>query len=291
MPCGDFQCFNCGSYYCDGKCATFGRMSYPPIYIAREEDMTWKKDLGVDVVGPQPPHDSAIVNSSRAEETPDRFVVEDCTRPVHHDGPCNGWATSRCKGRPVCRHGARLETFCKLCEEDIIKENATLCGPLMCLKQCQKLADCVLPKDTTTKPTNPKDSVSIRKARWFSYIPVRVMIGVGLALLEGARKYGRHNYRPAGVLASVYVDAVVCGHITKWWEGQDIDKESGLNHIDKAIASLVVLRDSMLEGNWVDDRPPAVKDLDAMFEEADRQAIAIIERYPDPKPAHTQLRG
>lgn len=140
---------------------------------------------------------------------------------------------------------------------------------------------------TQSKPSNPKDAVGIRKARWFSYVPLRVMVFLGLALLEGARKYGRHNYRIAGVRASVYVDAVVCGHLTPWMEGQDIDPDSGLNHIDKAIASLVVLRDGMLEGNWEDDRPPSIENADAFFAEANAKAIETIDRYPHPKAAFT----
>lgn len=135
------------------------------------------------------------------------------------------------------------------------------------------------------KPTNPKDAVGSRKARWFSYMPVRVMVGIGLALLEGARKYGRHNYRIAGVRASVYLDACICGHLMPWAEGEDIDPDSGLSHIDKAIASLVVLRDSMYEGNWVDDRAPAAKGFVEMMADAHKKAGEIIDRYPDAKPA------
>lgn len=133
-----------------------------------------------------------------------------------------------------------------------------------------------------SKPTNPKDAVGIRKARWFSYIPLRVLYGVGLAMLEGALKYGRHNYRVAGVRVSVYVDACVCGHLTPFMEGEDIDPDSGLHHIDKAIASLVVLRDGIYEGNITDDRPPR-----GAFDYAAAHAAAgaLIDKYPAPKAA------
>lgn len=140
------------------------------------------------------------------------------------------------------------------------------------------------------KDTNPKDAVSGKKARWFSFIPVRVLIGLGLAMYEGTRKYGRHNYRVAGVRASVYVDACTCGHLQPWWEGQDIDPDSGLHHIDKAIASLVVLRDAIYQGNWVDDRPPRVENYDAMMQEAEQHWLAIQKRHPDPVPPWTQKR-
>ena len=40
-----------------------------------------------------------------------------------------------------------------------------------------------------------------------------------------------------------------------WWEGEDVDPDSGLSHITKAIATLVVLRDSQINLNVDDDRP------------------------------------
>lgn len=144
------------------------------------------------------------------------------------------------------------------------------------------------PAPLTAKDTNPKDAVGSRKARWFSYLPIRVLYGVGLAMLEGARKYGRHNYRIAGVRASVYVDSAICGHLTPWFEGQDIDPDSGLHHIDKAIASLMVLRDGILEGNWVDDRPPATAEWDNFMKKQHANAGEIIDRIPNALPAYTQ---
>lgn len=135
-----------------------------------------------------------------------------------------------------------------------------------------------------SKPSNPKDAVGVKKVP-FSVIPAQVMGEVGLALLEGSRKYGRHNYRAIGVRGSVYYDATL-RHLTDWWEGVDIDPDSGLSHITKAIASLVVLRDSMVRGNWEDDRPPAIdyqwqKDLND-------HAALIIEKYPYAAHTYTQ---
>lgn len=138
-------------------------------------------------------------------------------------------------------------------------------------------------KDTAKKDTNPKDAVGTAKVPMFSVLPMRVLGGLALALLEGARKYGRHNYRLSGVRASVYVDALG-RHIAAWWEGEDIDPESGLSHIDKAIATLVVLRDSMYQKNWVDDRPPKAE---GWVSEANDRAKEIIARHPVAKPACT----
>lgn len=134
------------------------------------------------------------------------------------------------------------------------------------------------------KDTNPKDAIGIRKTP-FTTVSFAVIKEVGLGMLEGAMKYGRHNYRVAGVRASVYVDATF-RHLCDWWEGEDIDKASMLSHVTKAIASLCVLRDSMIQGNWVDDRPPKSKQNNAAL-----QAIVdeLFIRYPNPKAAYTEL--
>lgn len=134
------------------------------------------------------------------------------------------------------------------------------------------------------KPSNPKDSVGVKKAP-LSTVSAPVLMEVGLAMLEGARKYGRHNYRTVGVRASVYYDATL-RHMMDWWEGEDIDPDSDLSHVTKAIASLTVLRDSMIRGNWEDDRPPKVTT--GWMKELNEKAGKVIEKYPDAKPAHTE---
>lgn len=130
---------------------------------------------------------------------------------------------------------------------------------------------------TDKKPTNPKDGFGSRKVP-FWVIPFRVLRGLGLALLEGALKYGAYNWRAAGVRGSIYYDAAI-GHLGDWWEGQDVDPDSGLNHIDKAIASLVVLRDGMYEGNWVDDRPLRARG--ETIVRSDPRVVGLMEKYPD----------
>jgi len=129
-----------------------------------------------------------------------------------------------------------------------------------------------------TKPTNPKNSLGIKKAP-LSTMPTGPMYEVALAMLEGARKYGRHNYRVMGVKASVYYDAAM-GHMTAFWEGEDIDTDSGLHHLAKAQACLAVLRDSMMMGNWVDDRPPKYPDASKLMR--NHPAVKdILNKYPD----------
>lgn len=141
--------------------------------------------------------------------------------------------------------------------------------------------------DPRGKDSNPKDAIGSRKVG-LSMLPRQVLYEVALAMLEGSLKYARHNYRIAGVRASVYYDANG-RHLDAWWEGQDNDPGSGLHHIVKAIASLVVLRDSMLAGNWSDDRPPSIGDpnwLSYLNKEAER----IIDAF-EGEPKQPYIKG
>jgi len=134
---------------------------------------------------------------------------------------------------------------------------------------------------TNAKASNPKDAVGIRKAP-MSTVSAVVMAEVGVAMLEGACKYGRHNYRAAGVQSSVYYDATL-RHLMDWWEGQDIDPESAMHHVTKAIASLTVLRDAQIRGMVHDDRPPSSADFLA---DLHVKAAALIDKHADKKPHH-----
>lgn len=122
--------------------------------------------------------------------------------------------------------------------------------------------------DGATKPSNPKDIIGSRKID-FSLVPWTVIVCAAGALLEGALKYGRFNWRISGVRASIYHSAL-CRHIAKWWNGQDHDKATRVHHLDNAIACLIILRDAELYGKLTDDRPPC-PDPDAMARFIDGQ--------------------
>jgi hypothetical protein len=135
-----------------------------------------------------------------------------------------------------------------------------------------------------TKDTNPKDAIGIKKPP-ITTVPLNVLAEVGVGMLEGSMKYGRHNYRVAGVRASVYVDAT-WRHLMSWWEGEDTDPDSGLSHITKAICSLCVLRDAMMNDMWQDDRPPVPDQ--TFMKELQAKVDKLITKYPDPVAPYTK---
>ena len=135
------------------------------------------------------------------------------------------------------------------------------------------------------KETNPKDALGIKKVP-FSCVPANVIAEIALGLMEGARKYGKHNYRVIGVRGTVYYDAAI-RHLTQWLEGEDLDPESGLNHITKALSCLTVMRDAMLNDKFIDDRPPKLKDQE-WLREGNKKAEEIIKKYPEPVKPYTE---
>lgn len=76
-------------------------------------------------------------------------------------------------------------------------------------------------------------------------------------------------------------------HLMAWWEGQDFDPDSGMNHIVKAITSLVVLRDAMLQGKVEDDRAPRSLDF---YPRLNALASEILDRHADKSPRHYTIK-
>jgi hypothetical protein len=123
-----------------------------------------------------------------------------------------------------------------------------------------------------TKPSNPKDIIGSSKLD-LGLVPYTLIVCAATALLEGALKYGRFNWRIAGVRASIY-HAALLRHLAKWWNGQNKDKVTRVHHLDNAIACLTILRDAELYGKLTDDRPPC-PDPDAMADVIDAQGELI----------------
>lgn len=123
-----------------------------------------------------------------------------------------------------------------------------------------------------TKPTNPKELIGSKKAS-LSLVPWTLMVCAARALLEGALKYGRFNWRIAGVSATTYLDALK-RHVAKWENGQNRDPKTLVHHLDNAIACLCIMRDAEMYGMMTDDRPPC-PDPDRMADLIDSEGNLI----------------
>ena len=100
--------------------------------------------------------------------------------------------------------------------------------------------------------SNPKDIIGSDKIPFHLWPETATALGA-LGLLDGALKYGRANFRVIGVRASIYYDALR-RHMNKWFEGEDIDPDSGLPHLAHALACLAILVDAQAVGKLTDDR-------------------------------------
>lgn len=136
-----------------------------------------------------------------------------------------------------------------------------------------------------SKDINPKDKIGVTKSP-MCVVPMPAIHAIGLAMLEGALKYGRHNYRETEVKFSVLYSAIM-RHMNDWWEGEDIDAESGLPHPIKAAACIVILFDAMLRENGIDDRPP--KSPTGWLKVMNDHVKTLLAKYPDPKPPSTEI--
>ena len=105
---------------------------------------------------------------------------------------------------------------------------------------------------SSTKPTNPKDAIGSDKMPLHLWPKTATVLGT-LALLDGALKYGRSNWRAVGVRASIYYDALD-RHMTAWFEGEDIDPDSGLPHLSHALATIAIIVDAIAADRFHDDR-------------------------------------
>lgn len=154
-------------------------------------------------------------------------------------------------------------------------------------KQIETMRDASVTSGGTggSKLSNPKDIIGVRKAP-LSCVPMNVIAEIGVGMLEGATRYGRHNYRAVGVRSSVYFDATM-RHLVAYWEGEDVDPDSGVNHLAKALTSLVVWRDAQMQGMCEDDRPPRSA---PFYTDLNARAGAVVDRNADKTPHHYTIK-
>lgn len=99
---------------------------------------------------------------------------------------------------------------------------------------------------------NPKDLVGAKKAP-LRYVPPALMLAAARAMENGAIKYGPFNWREQPVEVVTYVEAVL-RHLFAFLDGQDLAEDSGLPHIDHAIAGLGIIADARALGTLIDNR-------------------------------------
>lgn len=100
------------------------------------------------------------------------------------------------------------------------------------------------PKAQGTKYDHNKPMVDL--------IPMEAIFGLGEVLAFGAKKYNKANWSK-GILYSRLIAATI-RHVFKFANGEDLDEESNLNHIDHAMCNLVFLKWMYAHRKDLDDR-------------------------------------
>lgn len=85
-----------------------------------------------------------------------------------------------------------------------------------------------------------------------SLVPREALWGMAQALTFGAKKYEADNYKN-GIEYRRLADATL-RHLTAWIDGENQDPESGLSHLDHALASLAMLKYMSENKPDMDDR-------------------------------------
>lgn len=100
---------------------------------------------------------------------------------------------------------------------------------------------------------NPKTACGMSKPG-IEGVPTAPLFMVGEVMRLGIRKYGLTNWRHDPISASVYYNAAM-RHVMSWWDGQNLDHESGQPHLAHAVACLLILLDAKTSDDLIDDRP------------------------------------
>lgn len=83
-------------------------------------------------------------------------------------------------------------------------------------------------------------------------VPKEAVYSIARGLGFGADKYAPNQWRGGMAYSRVY--AACLRHLLAWFEGEDLDKESGLSHIDHALCNLAFLATYIEHNKDCDDR-------------------------------------
>lgn len=100
---------------------------------------------------------------------------------------------------------------------------------------------------------NPKTVLGEAKPK-MSHTPTESIRLLGQVHSMGAAKYGAFNWREKTVSSTVYYDAAM-RHLMAYFDGQDIDEESGLPHLAHVMACCSILLDASNGDTLNDNRP------------------------------------
>jgi hypothetical protein len=111
-------------------------------------------------------------------------------------------------------------------------------------------------KMSDTIELNPKDVAARKEGKpQLSLVESALKAGVAYAMKDGVEKYGLRNYLYKPIKIRTYTDALQ-RHIDCFLDGEEWAEDSGVHHLDHAVACLNVLMGALSHGVAIDDRFP-----------------------------------
>lgn len=135
---------------------------------------------------------------------------------------------------------------------------------------------------------NPKDAIGSDKLPIHLFPATAVALG-SLANLHGNLKYGRNNWRAAGIRYTVYLDAII-RHAQAAIEGEDVDPESGLPHEAHILAGTGIIVDARAAGTLIDDRNYKGGFWRKFVEQWTPHVARLKEQFKDKNPKHWTIK-
>lgn len=139
-----------------------------------------------------------------------------------------------------------------------------------------------VPRVFNPKPTNPKDAVGGGKLP-VDLVPDTMVVFASLGFLEGALKYGKYNWRVAGVRLSIYWSAFE-RHRMKFCAGEWADMKTGVPHLSSMLACIAIIVDAYLAGKLNDDRPPALANLSSFIDSLSTNVEDLKRQFAEHHP-------
>lgn len=142
--------------------------------------------------------------------------------------------------------------------------------------------------DMSEKPSNPKDVIGSNKVP-LGLVPGTTMAYLSVGHLEGDLKYGRTNWREAGVRTMIYIDACL-RHVEKFKDGEWEDPDTKVPHLANALACLSIIVDAYHSDKLIDDRPKSAPTA-AVIDKLGEAVMQLKEKYKDKKPVDYFIDG
>lgn len=142
--------------------------------------------------------------------------------------------------------------------------------------------------DMSEKPSNPKDVIGSNKVP-LGLVPGTTMAYLAVGHLEGDLKYGRTNWREAGVRTMIYIDACL-RHIEKFKDGEWDDPSTEVPHLANALACLSIIVDAYHSNKLIDDRPKSAPTAECI-DEMGQIVMNLKEMYKLKKPIDYFING